>query len=450
MKYIIPKVFNSMLLFFLSLALVSGLAFAGGSEYPVDTTQSVQGGGTWGAILQLSLQVNGPTAHFFVSKKDGTFTLENKVQIRSGSYRGPVLSEGTIRRGIRTAEVLLDLDHRHTEDTKYYAYISNSYGHAWAGPVQMKEYNVNRRPEKRGSTRSNLSPALLNASPGQVRLHEHIYVPVTAGTCPHASAVQVRCHAEDSNWPVQRPYISGWIRPGSTVELPLIFSRLGHKRISCVTFDQCCSSPVSQRSIEVLPNNRPPQPPQINLSSSPREVHSVVLLSVLPGQDPDQDPVRVECTAEDSNRSADRPYLSGWFNVPRWTDAHFVFFRSGSKQVSCVTIDRKGQRSVPSTARIQVSDPKVLPPPSVNTLTPGKRIETKIEISVVTDADGTNSEIKVESSKSDLPYGKDMISFDRPYIPDYSGAQGYVDDFSFDPFEQAPGFPSSSWQQQLP
>ena len=441
MNYSIKSFQNSIFLFFLFLTLLPRLAFAG-SDYAEDTSRTAQGGGTWGPMLQLSVHVNGPTAHFFVSKKDGTFTVDNKVQIRSGSYRGPVLTEGQIRRGVKTAEVLLDLDYRHTQNTNYYAYLSNSYGHAWVGPVQIPEHNGGKGPD---TSRSNLSRPLYSEEPTTVPLNSPVQIRVTAGTCPNASAVQVRCSAEDSNWPITRPYVSGWIRPGSTVGVPLTFSRLGQKRISCVTLDQCCFSPVSHRNIQVLHDNRPPQPPEIRLASTPVEAHNVILLGILPGQDPDKDPVRVECTADDSNRTVDRPYLSGWFNVPRWADAHFVFFRSGSKQVSCVTVDRTGQRSLPTIRRLQVVFPGTPLPPSNSH---GTRIETKIEISIVSDLDGNNRERRMDQSRPESlhPYGE--IRFDRPYIPNYDENTRYMDDFVDDPFEH--NFPSSGWQQQLP
>jgi hypothetical protein len=445
MNYSIKSFQNIIFLFFLSLTLLPSSAFAG-SDYATDKSRTEQGGGTWGAMLQLAVQDNGPTAHFFVSKKDGTFTVDNKVQIRSGSHRGPVLTEGQIRRGVKTAELLLDLDYRHEEDTSYYAYLSNSYGHAWVGPVYIPKHtwgNISEPVGKRG--RSNLSRPLLSEEPNTVALNEHVHIRVTAGSCPNTSAVQVRCSAEDSNWPITRPYVSGWIRPGSTVAVPLTFSRLGQKRISCVTLDQCCSSPVSHRTLQVVPNNRPPQPPEIRLASTSVEAHNVILLGILPGQDPDKDPVRVECTADDSNRTVDRPYLSGWFNVPRWTDAHFVFFRSGSKQVSCVTVDRTGQKSLPTIRRLQVVFPSPPPPPSNSH---GTRIETKIEISIISDLDGNNRKIRMDQSRPESlhPYGE--IRFDRPYIPNYDENTRYADDFVDDPFEH--NFPSSGWQQQLP
>ena len=236
---------------------------------------------------------------------------------------------------------------------------------------------------------------------------------MTAGSSRYdGGLVQVQCIAEDSDRPRSNPYTSGWIREGATVTVPFRFYAIGDKTISCITRDSCCSSAWVNRSIRVEQNNREPNSPRISFGPGTVKVNVPAYVQVLTGSDPDGDQIKVECKTEGS-----RPVSSGWLNRPREVDTVFTFAAIGSKTISCVTVDRKGAISVPAERAIQVGQ---------SSRAEGKRsrMETNINISVVTDADGkSDSKVSVQSSRSEdcAPFCSENgeITYDKPYLPEY-------------------------------
>ncbi|CAK8722395.1 hypothetical protein GCAAIG_12055 [Candidatus Electronema halotolerans] len=328
----------AVFLFFVCSLLVLPIDNAAAGYGPaVNNTQD--GGGSWGAILEMSVEVNGPYARFMIRKKDALpFNSESDVFIRTGSWRGETVKSGTVRPGSRTVELRVRLNML-KRDQPLYACMSNSYGHAWVGPVRIlaqggyyprdpepveqilgyvQETSPYPEPEKYPAGQG-LGRPLVSEHPRAARLDRSIDIPVTAGICRQGGYVRVQCVASGSDWNYSNPYDSGWVRPGQEMNVPFRFHDLGWQTISCRTLDSCCASAWTGRSIEIM-----------------------------------------------------------------------------KKKVR----------------------------PSVNKS--ANRTETKINISVVTDADGrSKSKVKVESSKTEscAPFCDDSeITFDRPYLPEYRPA----------------------------
>lgn len=393
----------------------AGSAAAG---YSPDSGLVREGGGTWGSILEMSAELRGPDIVFNVRRQDRMpMYPESRISIRTGSWRGGDAASGTVSSGSRS--VTLTVRAEGGKPQSYYACISNSYGHAWVGPLKLGGYDgaddydgpggvgMEAYPPEPSSSSGGVGRPRIASWPDRAWTDEQVRIAVTAGWCRNGGLVRLRCVAEDSDRPKSRPYESDWIRTGDTVEVPFRFNSPGKKRISCVTLDSCCASPEVSRFILVEERNRRPFEPRI--SSKPAEVKLKVPahIPVLPGRDPDGDQVKVECSADDA-----RIFSSGWFNSPQWTDAVFTFEQPGSKRISCVTIDRKGAVSRTTERVIEVTAPQPVVLPSTG--------ETRINISVVTKPDGTaDSRVSVESSRSEgcAPFCDGDITYDKPYLP---------------------------------
>ena len=372
-----------------------------------------EGGGSWGSILEMSAELRGPDIVFTVRRQDRMpMYPESRISIRTGSWRGGDAASGTVSSGSRS--VTLTVRAEGGKPQSYYACISNSYGHAWVGPLKLGGYDMpgdvgmEEYPPEPSSSSGGVGRPRIASWPDRAWTDEQVRIAVTAGWCRNGGLVRLRCVAEDSDRPKSRPYESGWIRTGDTVEAPFRFNSPGEKRISCVTLDSCCASPAVSRLILVEERNRRPYAPRI--SSKPAEVRLKVPapIPVLPGEDPDGDQVKVECSADDA-----RPFSSGWFNSPQWTDAVFTFEQPGSKRISCRTLDRRGAVSRTTERVIEVTAPQPVALPSAG--------ETRINISVVTKPDGTaDSRVSVESSRSEgcAPFCDGDITYDKPYLPE--------------------------------
>jgi hypothetical protein len=382
------------------------------------------GGGTWGSILEMSAEADGPNIVFTVRRQDKMpMYPESRLSIRTGSWRGGDVASGTVSSGRRSVTLTVRADGR---PQSYYACISNSYGHAWVGPLKIGGYddsepgavgmNYYDPPEPSYGSGDSVGRPRIDSWPDSAWVEERVSIAVTAGWCRNGGLVRLRCTAADSDRPKSRPYESGWIRTGDTVKVPFRFDSSGKKKISCVTLDSCCASPQVSRSIVVKERNLPPLAPKISSKPAGVKLNVPVHIPVLPGSDPDGDQIRVKCRAEGA-----RPFSSGWFNSPQWTDAVFTFDQPGSKLISCVTLDRRGAVSGKTERLIDVAVP--LPSPAL-----GSTGETKISISVVTKPDGTaDSRVSVESSRSEscAPFCSGDITYDKPYLPEpyYDGPE---------------------------
>jgi hypothetical protein len=415
----IERVFIVVFSFFL---LAAGGASAG---YGPEVRSVKDGGGTWGSILEMSLELRGSEARFIVRKKDGLpFSTESSISIRTGSSNGVAVAKDIVELGSSSARLAVQLDDS-SPSQSYYGYLSNSYGYAWVGPLKIgvSDQQVSENPPLISNTYPTLGsgiglePPRIDSRPAVAAVSKKVRVAVTPGIC--RDGVQLQCFAEDTERQRSNYYKSGWIWSGETVQVPFIFTSPGTQTLWCKTRSRCCSSPWVSRDIQINEPQRKPNPPRISSDPATAKAKVPVYVQVLPGSDPDGDQVRVECRAEDSDRTSFRPWTSGWFTQPRWADAVFTFESVGKKMLTCATIDRSGQSSLSVNRFITVEEAQPLLP----SMTSSSRAETKINISVVTNADGTaDSKVNVQSSRSEAcaPFCPENgeITYDKPYLPD--------------------------------
>lgn len=305
--------------------LTAGRAGAG---YGPEVLRVHEGGGTWGDILEMSAVVQDSSIVFTVRKKNRLpFHTESDITIRTGSRNGPAAVSGVVPIDSSSVSLSLRQDRLGT-DQSYYAYLFNSYGHAWVGPLKFfgsdsvgDNENAFTRvrtgmPERRvdGPTR----PRIENL-PAAVPVNQRVLIGVRVGACPDGGKVRLQCFAEDEEGRSNQ-YESAPVWSDSLVRVPFRFDQPGQQNIFCATTSRCCSSP--------------------------------------------------------------------------W---------------------------VSSTVKVQKS------PPALG----GARSETKINISVVTDAEGrADSKVSVQNSRTTAcaPFCDGEISYDRPYLPEESSVMPYYDD----------------------
>ncbi|XCN71335.1 MAG: hypothetical protein Q3M24_13550 [Candidatus Electrothrix aestuarii] len=81
------------------------------------------------------------------------------------------------------------------------------------------------------------------------------------------------------------------------------------------------------------------------------EINKNIKILLTAGDDPmNRDLVRMGCTADDSDRSPDNPYLSDWLPPGAESEAVFTFYSPGKKQVYCTSYSRVGVTS-PSVSK---------------------------------------------------------------------------------------------------
>lgn len=156
-----------------------------------------------------------------------------------------------------------------------------------------------------------------------------------------------------------------------------------------------------------------PTRPRIEELPGTVQVNEHVRIRVRAGACPDGGKVRVRCFAKGSGRS------NQFESEPVWPDTllrvPFRFDQPGTQSIFCATVSRCC--SSPWVSRtVSVRE---TPSPSVSK-TSG-RSETKINISVVTDADGrADSKVSVQNSRATdcAPFCGGEISYDRPYLPE--------------------------------
>lgn len=304
---------------FCCLTLTAGGAAAGaGYGLEPGALRVSEGGGTWGDILEMSAAVRGSSILFTVRKKNGLpFHTRSEISIRTGSRNGPTAASGIVPIDSSAVSLKARLN-KYGEEESYYAYLFNSYGHAWVGPLKLSGDSgfVAHEPTGRDvsigypflENRSGPSKPRLENLPASVPLHERVLINVRAGACPDGGKVRVQCFAEAEGRSGQHESALVW--SGSLLQIPFRFDQPGEQSIFCATVSRCCSS----------------------------------------------------------------PWVSGTVNV---------------------------QQERPSS---KIS-----------------RSETKINISVVTDADGrANSKVSVQNSRTEdcAPFCGGEISYDRPYLPE--------------------------------
>jgi hypothetical protein len=407
-------------------ALFAACFLTAGSGRSLAALKTEEGGGTWGAVLQLAAETSGPTARFTVSKKHGRFNADYRFSIRSGSWNGPELASGEVVSGSRNAVLTADLSRTAQADQPLYAHLANSYGYAWVGPLHLSG-----SPEKiyppvdlgGGAGHPYVGPSYpshhdrgpaaphIDSWPHEALICKETFIGVTVrpSDCRPGRPVRIECKAEDDGHPS-----SHWLHPGERTELPFKFYAIGTKTICCRAIDDCGrSSDWAKRTIRVRECNRPPEPPVITPDPCDACVNRPVRIAVTPGDDPDGDQVQVRCTAQDAS---DNPYVSGWYSTPHPAQAVFTFLALGKKSITCVTRDVKGAESEPVSRLIDIRPCKKHCKGS--SCHARARTETKISISVISDAESGGSQVQVQRD-DDEGHHRSPVSYDAPYVPEY-------------------------------
>jgi hypothetical protein len=243
-------------------------------------------------------------------------------------------------------------------------------------------------------------------------------IKVIAGHDPqNRDLVRIRCSADDSDRTAQELYQSDWLPPEGEEKAMFVFYSPGEKNIYCTSYSrQGVVSPSTRKSVNVRFANQAPRQPQINeypYATSPGKATSI---SVTAGADPDNDQVKVQCSAADSNISENAPYTSEWIPPRTTVDVAFSFYASGDKDITCVTVDRKNEQSEKAVRKIHVHSPQYNPGPA-----PAYNFNTRSVPPRQEDCACTN---QGNSSRPQQNTPQQQgITFHQPYIPEYQNQQ---------------------------
>jgi hypothetical protein len=313
---------------------------AAGYGPAVNSTQD--GGGSWGSILEMSVEVNGPYARFMIRKTNALpFNSESEVFIRTEDWRGDTVKSGTVLPGNRTIELQVRLD-KLKRNQPLYACLSNSFGYAWVGPVRLQAqgyYPENPEPVEQNDypgpsyvvqeshpqeypAGQGLGRPLVSEHPRAIRLDRPVDISVTAGICRQGGLVRVQCVASGSEWNFSRPYHSGWVRPGQEMRVSFRFHELGRQTISCRTLDSCCASAWTGRSIEVIKKKVTVRPSGKKSASRTETKINISVVTDADGRSKSK--VKVESSSTkscapfcgDSEITFDKPYLPEYRPAP--------------------------------------------------------------------------------------------------------------------------------------
>ncbi|WP_339135459.1 MAG: carboxypeptidase-like regulatory domain-containing protein [Candidatus Electrothrix sp. GW3-4] len=430
------------------------------AKYQADINTTDSGGGTWGEILNMNIRIDGPAAIFSITSKKGPFYNTNSVSIRSGSHNGPVVVAGKIPSGSEAAKLRLDLDSVSSFPQRFFATITNNIGYAWVGPVQIsKNETATSEPVPWDDAQPVTQPThgshgpqrpIINESPERIAINTAVKIVVTAGQTQNNDMVRIQCTASSSDNTPNAPYRSGWVYSGDTIHVPLTFHSTGTQVIFCNSLDNYgATSSLSQRTITVTPGpsvsgypaprNEPSEPTPLPPASTRRTITSApapivevpsqdsvnepVSIKLIAGHDPqNRDLVRIGCTADDSNRTVNDPYLSDWLPPGAEVDGTITFYSSGEKNIYCIAHSRQGVDS-PSTRKTMSirfanqapSSPEINPYPYATD--PGET--TYISVTAGGDPDG--DQVKVKCSATDS-----SITGNAPYISDWVAPQSTV------------------------
>ncbi len=453
-------------------------------HYHADIAATETGGGTWGEILKMNVQVQGSEAIFTITSKKGPFYNTNNVNIRSMSHNGSIVVAGKIPSGSEAARLHLNLDTVTAFPHRFFATITNNVGYAWVGPIQIGKTEAatttNASSDTRRSTpRNNVSASngpqrpIISETPEKAVANRAVSIAVTAGKAQSNDMVRVQCTASSSDNTSNNPYRSGWLYSGDTINIPLTFQSAGTQAIFCNTLDSYgATSSLSQRTISVAAEQRfslsrfsstppparefsePAQPARPSITSQPPTpvrrriirtpvprievtdqgaVNTPMSVKLIAGHDPqNRDLVRIRCTADDSNRTAQDLYQSDWLPPEAAAKGMFVFYSSGEKNIYCTSYSRQGILSPSTSKTVTISFANQAPgQPRINeypnTTHPGKTIY----ISVTAGSDPDDDQVKVQCSATDS-----NIAANVPYTSEWMAPLSTIDaPFSF----HAPG-----------
>ncbi|MCI5119664.1 MAG: hypothetical protein D3908_00395 [Candidatus Electrothrix sp. AUS4] len=463
--------------------VISHNAFA---QYQPDIEATDSGGGTWGEILRMKVHVEGSGATFNITSKKGPFYNTNSVTIRSGSHDGPIVVVGKIAPGSEAANLQVDLDAVASFPHRFFATITNNIGYAWVGPIQIsKDVTAITEPVPWEDTPGNAAPQrpIIDESPDKAEVDSVVNIAVTAGQNHSNDMVRLQCTASSSDTSPSSPYRSGWVYSGDTIKIPLTFHSTGTQVIFCNTLNnQGETSSLSQRTITVTPAQRfaltppaprnnfstPSEPPTAlrftdsrmytppvtppdsasapNYSENPPPsvsarrritstpvpmlevpdqgpVNTPISIKLTAGLDPqNKDLVRIGCTASDSDRTPDNPYLSDWLPPEGEAEATVTFYSPGMKTIYCTSYSRQGVTSPSTNRTLNVQYANQAPEPPViseypYTTEPGRT--TYITVTAGADPDGDQVQVKCSATDS-------SITGNAPYLSEWVAPQATV------------------------
>ncbi len=301
---------------FCLLALMTAGGAAAGAGYGPEpgVLRVREGGGTWGDILEMSAAVRGSSILFTVRKKNGLpFHTRSEISIRTGSRNGPAAASGVVPIDSSAVSLPARLN-RYGEEQSYYAYLFNSYGHAWVGPLKLGSVDSTNNevyPTTRllDSTyplerRDGPSKPRLENLPAAVPLHERVLIGVRAGACPDGGKVRVQCFAEGEGRSNQ--YESERVWSDSLLRVPFRFDQPGQQSIFCATVSRCCSSPWVSGTVNVQKNSI--------ISKAPSRSETKINISVVTDADGRAD----SKVSVQSSRTADcAPFCGGEISYDR-------------------------------------------------------------------------------------------------------------------------------------
>ncbi|MCI5221457.1 MAG: carboxypeptidase regulatory-like domain-containing protein [Candidatus Electrothrix sp. AR4] len=414
-------------------------------QYHADIKNTADGGGTWGAILRLSARIKGSTANFEVTSKMGDFYNTNSVSIRSGSHTGVILTSGKITPGSKAAKLQLNLDAVSVFPHRFYATITNDRGQAWVGYVQISRVQAARNnitpPPVLDSPQPTSGPdrPIISDNPTGAAVNTSVTIPVSAGNMRTADLVKIQCTASNSGSTRDNPYVSDWIYAGSTINASFTFYSTGPQSIFCNTHDSYgATSSLTQRMITVTrpqdivppapvvtrPQNFAPPAPVI---TPPTQAEGETPVSILvaagtPAYGQPGDVVRISCTAEGSNRTNENPYISPTLQPGAVSDAMFIFYSAGTKDIYCAAYNRQGLSSPSSRGKITIRPENQVPfRPKISNSPYNAETGKTVYISVTAGNDLDGDQVRVKCSAQDS-----NIADNEPYLSEWVAPQSTV------------------------
>lgn len=271
------------------------------------------------------------------------------------------------------------------------------------------------------------TPAPLVQVPDQGLVNVPINIKLIAGLDPqNRDLVRIGCTADDSDRTAGNPYMSDWLPPEAKTKGAVTFYSPGEKDIYCTSLSrQEVASSSTRKTITIQYANQAPGRPEISAYPYNTDPGKTTYISVTAGADPDGDMVKVQCSATDSDLTGNAPYVSEWVRPQSTVTAALSFYSSGDKEISCVTIDRKDAQSEQATRKMHVHSPQYN-----QGYTPGYNFSTKSDSSDPKDCgcqqknktDNTDTTDNTSSYPMKNSTQQGSITFNQPYIPDYSNS----------------------------
>ncbi|WPD23294.1 MAG: hypothetical protein SD837_01775 [Candidatus Electrothrix scaldis] len=152
-------------------------------------------------------------------------------------------------------------------------------------------------------------------------------------------------------------------------------------------------------------------------------VNTPISIKLTAGLDPqNRDLVRIGCTASDSDRTPDNPYLSDWLPPEGKAEGTFTFYSPGPKTIYCTSYSRQGVTSPSTNRTLNVQYANQAPEAPViseypYTTEPGRT--TYITVTAGGDPDGDQVQVKCSATDS-------SITGNSPYLSEWVAPKATV------------------------